>query len=158
MAGSSPAMTNLCAKLRPYRIRHRMRLQAAVGVPHHPHPFLRAFGAQLALEAKLVLDVEARPAEVDGRHHHYVVAEPRGFEKARLRARQRPAGEFKRLEHLEFGDAERVLEQRRGRGVEDFEITRIENDAGRVAVAPFDADRAGVADHARRLIPWRWKF
>ncbi len=62
-----------------------------------------------------------------------------------MRAHQRPAGEFVSLEHLELGDAERALEQRRGGGVENLEIARIEDDAGGIAVAPADAHGLPVA-------------
>ena len=40
--------------------------------------------------------------------------------------------------------AERGVEQRGGGGVEHREVARVEDDAGRVAIAPFDGHRAAV--------------
>src|ERR1035437_8868212 len=114
-----------------------MRLQAAVEIAHHPHPYLRALHAGLAVETQAVLDLEARAAEADFSLHRHVVAEMRGSEEARVCARQRIAGEVEGLEQLHLGHARRALEQRRSRGVENLEIARIVNMASRVAVAPF---------------------
>src|SRR5215467_2753133 len=58
------------------------------------------------------------------------------------------AGEIKSLQVVDLGHAQHALEQRGGRGIENLEIARIENDPGRIAVAPFDADRADVAEHS----------
>src|SRR5665213_535058 len=93
-----------------------------------------------------MLDLETAAAEFHAGLDGHVVAKARWLQKSRVRLHQRPAGEFQILEHLELGHPQRALEQRRGRGIEDFEITRIKNNAGRVAVAPFDAYRAGVAE------------
>ena len=59
-------------------------------------------------------------------------------------ADQRMSAEVVGLEILVLGHAERALDQRRGAGVEERQVARIVDDAGRVAVAPLDA-------HARVL-------
>ena len=63
-----------------------------------------------------------------------------GIEKAGVGVDQRMTGEIVSLEILMLGHAERALEQRRGRGVEKRQVARIKDDAGRVAVAPLDAN------------------
>src|ERR1700722_3251719 len=52
------------------------------------------------------------------------------------------------LEIVELGHADGALHQISGRGVEHGEIARIEHDAGGVAVAPFDAEGADIAEHS----------
>src|SRR6185437_1344940 len=125
-----------------------MRLNAAGRrIAHHPDPDLRTFDASLAVQAEPMLDLETGTPELDGGVDRHVVAETRGLEETRARFRQRVADKVESLEQLNFGHAHRALEQRRGRGIEDFEIARIENNAGGVAVAPFDAHRAAVCKH-----------
>ncbi len=51
------------------------------------------------------------------------------------------------LEILDLLHPGRALDQHGGRGVENREIARIVDDAGGVAVAPFDTDGTGVGQH-----------
>src|SRR5690242_3992847 len=126
-----------------------MRLQSPLRIAHDPDALLRAVDAGLSVVAQAVLDLETRFTEGDRTVDRHVVAEPGGSQKTRARAHQWKSGEVELLEHLELGDPERVLEHPRGRRIENVEIARIENDAGRVAVAPLDADlvRAGEGGH-----------
>src|SRR6202167_4736099 len=73
-----------------------------------------------------------------------VVAETGGQMKARLRRHHRIAGEIVVLEISDFVHAERALEKRGGRGIEYLAVTRIKDNARRVAVAPFDPGSGGV--------------
>src|ERR1700688_681985 len=115
-------------------------------IAHHPYARLRTLDARYAMKAEAVLDRKAGAAELDLRLHRHVVSEAGGLEKTRTGARQRITGEVESLEQLKLGQPQRALEQRRCRGVEDFEIAWIENDPGGVAVAPFYAHLAGVAE------------
>ena len=61
---------------------------------------------------------------------------------------QRVAGKIIGFEILMLGHRKRALDQRRGAGVEEFEIPGIENDSGRIAVAPLYAHPPGIDQHA----------
>src|SRR5581483_9366668 len=125
----------------------RLRLDAArIGrIAHRPDAFLAALDSQFAIERELVLDVKAGAAELDAGLDDDVVAKSRRLEKSCAGINHRVAGKRVMLEELVFGQAERALEQLRGRGIEDREIARIEDDTCRIAIAPFDAQRARVA-------------
>src|SRR5439155_1208173 len=116
-----------------------MRFEPAVGVTYNPDPFFRTLGAGLASETQPVFHIEAGVAERNFTFYEHVIAEARGFQEARTRTHEREAREFESLEHLKLGHAERALEEHRGRRIKYLEITRIKNNASRVAVAPFDA-------------------
>ena len=57
------------------------------------------------------------------------------------------SGEIVGLEVRDLVHSQRALDERGGAGIEDLEIARIEDDPGGIAVAPFDARRADVAEH-----------
>ena len=52
--------------------------------------------------------------------------------------------------HVVADHAKRALEQKRRRCIENFEIARIEDNPGRVAVSPFDPYRARTAECVHR--------
>ena len=68
-----------------------------------------------------------------------------------MRVDQRMPGEIIGLEIIDFSHPERALDERRGAGVEEGEIAGVIDDAGRVAIAPFDAHDTVVDEHA--LVP-----
>src|SRR5439155_5268645 len=121
---------------------------AAIRILEAPHPRLLTFDRELAGFEQSMLHVEARAAELGyAGFDHDVVAEPRRDQEPRADVDQREAGEFLALRQLELAHAERALEQHRGRIVENREIAREEHDSGRIAVAPLNANGAGVDQH-----------
>src|SRR5262245_25465434 len=97
-----------------------------------------------------MLDVEAGTTELYCASDGYVIPETSWLEEPRARAHERKAVKFEMLEHVEFGHAKRALEQKRCRCIEDLEIARIEDNSGRVAVAPFNPHLARVAECVHR--------
>ena len=97
-----------------------------------------------------MLDVEAGTTELYCASDGHVIPETSWLEESRARAHERKAVEIEVLEHVEFGHAERALEQKRRRCIEDLEIARIEDNPGRVAVAPFDPYLARIAECVHR--------
>src|SRR5215470_12198622 len=93
-----------------------------------------------------MLNIEAGSAEADCAFDHHVIAKPCRFQKARTRAHERKTAEFKIFEHLKLRHSKRTLEQHCSRGIENLEVTWIENDASGIAIAPFDAHLAGVGE------------
>src|SRR5215468_8317222 len=136
----------LCAKLLQHRLRNWVRFESAARVANYPDAFLRALHAGFTHELQPVLDLEAGATERDCAADRHVIAEARRFQKARTCADERKTAEFKILEHLILRHPERTLEQHCGRGIEYLEVTRIENDAGGIAIAPFDPHLASVAE------------
>src|ERR1051326_8132658 len=135
-------------EFRPDLLRHRHPFDAAGLVLERPHPGLPALDRELAGFEQPVLHVEARAAKFGhAGFDHEVVAEARRDEKSRADVDQRKSGEPLAVDQRELGDAERALEQRAGRIVEDREIAWEEHDSHRIAVAPLDADVAGIDQH-----------
>ncbi len=138
-----------------------LRAQAAraARVARHPAAGLVAFHRERAGERELVLDGEARTADPDERGLDLdIVAVARREQKTRLRRHRREPAETVLLVEGDFLHAKRPLDQEFGRVVEHGEIARIEDDAGGIAIAPFDADRTADAEHAgtgsRALTAW----
>jgi hypothetical protein len=71
-----------------------------------------------------------------------------------MRAYERETGEFQGPEHLKLGYAERGLEEMSGGGIKNLEIARIEDNAGRVAIAPFNPHCAGIGESGHRANPY----
>src|SRR5262249_21725187 len=128
---------------------NRQAFDPTVRVLEGPHPRLQAFDRELAGFEQSVLHVEARAAEFGhAGFDHDLVAEPRRDQEPRADIDQRKSGEFLALRQLELVQAERALEQHAGGIVEHGEIARKEHDAHGIAVAPLDADGAGIDQHS----------
>ena len=109
-------------------------------VAGYPHARLEAFDRERAGLGDPVLELEARSAAFHERGlDRHLVAEPRRLTEARSRFDQRMAGEVVGLEIVDLVHAEGALDENGRAGVENFEIARIEDDSGGVAIAPFDA-------------------
>jgi hypothetical protein len=95
-----------------------------------------------------MFDLDARFAQARdrGRDRH-PVAETVGHAENGAGFDDRMADEFEGSQIVEFIHADRGFHHLRRRGVEHREIARIEHDARGVAVAPFDAQMPGVAEH-----------
>src|SRR5215472_11539008 len=120
------------------------------GVTNSPDPGLEALHRERPAMGQAVLDLEARAAAADHRGlDRDLVAEPGRQQKSRPGLDQRVAGKFVDLEIVDLLHAQRPLEQYYRRNIEKLEVASKENDPGRVAVAPFDADFAGAGEHAR---------
>src|SRR5262249_28501238 len=130
-----------------------MRCKAPVRIAHHPYSFLRTFDARVAIETQLMLDVEAGTPELDRAFDCHVIPKASWFEESRARAHERKAVEVEMLEHVEFGHAKRMLEQKCRRCIEDVEVARVKDNAGGVAVAPLDPDLARIAECGHRVMP-----
>jgi len=90
-------------------------------------------------------DLEARAAEL-GYLRCVIddIAEPDRRDEARPDIDQRHGEDVEFRRQLVPGHTERGLEQRPGAGVEDLEESGVENDAGRIAIAPFDPELPAV--------------
>ena len=81
-----------------------------------------------------MLEFEARtPAGDDSGFDTNPVAETRRQQKSRTRLRHRMTQKIISLEIFDFFHADRALDEDCRRNIENFEIARIKNDAGRVA-------------------------
>src|SRR6516162_7881134 len=98
-----------------------------------------------------MLDVEARSAKfADERRNLDGVAELDRHEKAGTRVDQRDAGDVMEREQFRARHAERGFEQLPGAGIEKFEETAVEYDAGRIAGAPLDRETPAVDKSGHR--------
>src|SRR6266851_2012707 len=116
----------------------------------HPHPRLEALHRERCVLGEAVTHLEARAADL--RHRGLdrdVVAKPGRNEEAAMRIDQRMPGEIIGFEIIALDHAERALDERRGAGVEECEIARVEDNAAGIAIAPFDAHRTRVDEHSR---------
>src|SRR5271157_1346713 len=132
------------------RRRNGLRLDAPgiAGIADDPDPGFEAFDRERAVMGQTMLDLEARAAAADHRGlDRDLVAEPGRQPKARPGLDQRVAGKIVSLQVFDLLHAESALDQHRGRDVEHVEIAGKENDAGRVAVAPFNPGFAGAGKH-----------
>src|ERR687886_3100159 len=77
-----------------------------------------------------------------------LVAIGAGHAEGGARVHQRNADDAVALHHRGLGHAEGAREQARGGGVEPFEVTRVEYDAGGIAVTPLDNSLARIGEHA----------
>src|SRR5690242_9788227 len=122
-------------------------LFGVVLVARRPDAGFRALHGQFAVNRKTVFDVEAGAAELaHPRGHLDGVAELNGLEKIDAGIDQGDADDAERICQLMRLHAERGLEHAPGAGVEDLEETAVEHDAGRIALAPFDAQRAAIGE------------
>src|SRR5580704_18315358 len=135
------------------------------GIADYPDPGLGALDRQRLPMDQAMLELETRPADIDELgFDRNLVAEPRRQPEFCPRLRQRMPHKVIGLQILDLLHAERAFEQHRGRDVEKVEIAHVENNAGRVAVAPFYSGFADVAEHEmrrqrtddRRRIEGRW--
>src|ERR1700727_1355905 len=103
-----------------------------------------------------MLDVETRTAELShpgGELDN--IAEPRRRQKARAGIDQRYAHDAESRAELVRLHAERRLEQGPGAPIEKFEEPAVEDDAGRVAMAPFDHELPSVDETGHCFGRWR---
>ena len=104
-----------------------------------------------AVHQQLMLDVETRTAELgQPRRQLDDIAEPRWSQKARAGIDQRYAHDAVGRAELVRLHAERRLEQGPGAPIEEFEEPAVEDDAGRVAMAPFDHELPSVDEIVHR--------
>src|SRR5271155_2719070 len=99
-----------------------------------------------------MLDVETRAAERnDLRRQLHRIAEARRRDEARAGVDQRQAEDAERRGKLGRLHAEGFFKKRPGAPIEEFEKVAVEDDAGRVALAPFDGEMppADEIGHAR---------
>ena len=93
-----------------------------------------------------MFDIEARRAERDLAGDVHIVTVTRRLQETCARAYQGKAGEFKTFGILILVIPSARSNKLRRRCIEDLEITRIENNPGRIAIAPFDPHSAGVGE------------
>jgi hypothetical protein len=92
------------------------------------------------------------PDRDDSRFDRNQVAEAHGSMEAGPGLDQRKAGEVGPLQEIAFRQAY-GLEDERGLRIEPFEESRVENDAGGVAVAPLDSPFPSRNDHHPPPVP-----
>src|SRR5580692_5328298 len=103
-----------------------------------------------------MLDVEARTAELaHPRRELDDVAEPRRSEKARAGVDQGYAHDAVGRAEVVRLHAERRFEQGPGAPIEELEKPAVEDDPGRIAMAPFDGELAPVEEAGHRPISTR---
>src|SRR5262245_33134438 len=100
-----------------------------------------------------MLDIETGTPERDRAFDCHVIPKASWPEESRPRAHERKAVEVEMLEHIEFGHAKRALEQKCRRCIEDFEVARVKDNPGWIAVAPLDPDLALIAECGHRVMP-----
>src|SRR3984957_4450267 len=127
------------------RYRLRFDLRRIDRIARRPDACLLALDRERAVHQELMLDVETRTAELahPGRQLDDV-AEPRRSQKARAGIDQGYAHDAEGRAELVRLHAERRLEQGPGAPIEEFEEPAVEDDAGRVAMAPFDHELPSV--------------
>ena len=105
-------------------------------MPSDPNSCLETFGRERACLGQTMLKHEARmPAGDNGGFDGDLVAETRRQQKSRARFRHGMTQKIVSLEIFDLLHADRALDENRRRNIEDFEIARIKDDAGGVAVA-----------------------
>lgn len=124
-------------------------------VARRPDARFLALDRERTMHQELMLDIKTRTTELahPGRELDDV-AESRRSEKARAGIDQRYAHDAEGRAELVRLHAERRLEQGPRAPVEEFEETAVEDDAGRVAMAPFDHELPSVDETGHRVI-WR---
>ncbi len=122
----------------------------SAGIGSDKNARLEAFDRQFAGLDQAMLDLDARFAERgDGGLDRHFVAEAVGHAEDGAGFHDRMADEFEGLEVIEFAHPDRGFHHFGGGRVEHREIARVKHDAGGVAVAPFDAEMPGVAEHSK---------
>src|SRR5580698_10785258 len=140
----------LLLETRQHRGRDRLRHYArwVVRLTDRPQAGLKTFDRQRARFGDPVFELQARLAARDERClDRDFVAEPGRLAKTRPGLDHRVSREVVSFQIVDFVHAERTLDQNRRRGIENLEIARIEDDAGGIAIAPFNPDVADVAEH-----------
>ena len=111
------------------------------GIARRPHASLATLHRKLAAHAELMIDIEARSAKrAHLRGELDRIAETRGRKKARAGVHQRNAEDVERASKIGRLYTERCLEQDPSAPVEEFEEPAVEDDAGGVAMRPFDGE------------------
>src|SRR5262245_56778687 len=100
-----------------------------------------------------MLDIETGTPERDRAFDCHAIPKASWPEESRRRAHERKAVEVEMLEHIEFGHAKRALEQKCRRCIEDFEVARVKDNPGWIAVAPLDPDLALIAECGHCVMP-----
>src|SRR5215467_15013249 len=130
-------------------VRDRLAPDAPVGIAARPHPGLAALDRKLASKSDAVRHVEARAPELaDLGGDLDVVAELDRDMEAGLRIDQRDPDDVVGGEQVLARHSQHALEHLPGGPVEILEESAVENDAGGVAMAPFDP-QALVVDEVR---------
>src|ERR1700722_15293330 len=127
------------------RYRLRFDFRRIDRVSRGPDARLLALDRERAVHQKLMLDVETRTAELahPGRQLDDV-AEPRRSQKARAGVDQGYAHDAVGRAELVRLYAERSLKEGPRAPIEEFEEPAVEDDAGRVAMTPFDHELPSV--------------
>src|SRR5271165_7634119 len=129
-------------------------LLRVVRVPHRPDAGLKAFHRKFAAVRQPMLNFKTRfPDRDDSRFDRNQVADAHGSKEAGPGLDQRKAGEIGPLQEIAFREAY-GLEDERSLRIEPFEESRVENDAGGVAVAPLDSPLPSRNDH--HPLPGSW--
>src|ERR1700678_2193385 len=140
----------LLLETRQHRGRDRLRHYArwVVRLTDRPQAGLKTFDRQRARFGDPVFELQARLAARDERClDRDFVAEPRRLAKTRPGLDHRMSRKTVNFQIVDLVHAERSLDQNRRRCIENLEIARIEDDAGGIAIAPFNPDVADVAEH-----------
>src|ERR1700733_6091670 len=139
-------------KFRHDFLRHRRRLQAGgiVGVMPDQHPRLERLDRKLLTLIDLVGHLETRSLEtLDPAFDRDPIAVGRGNIEFRPRVDHGNADQAVFPDDILLGEAGR-LEHDRGRVVEHFEIARVIDDIGGVAIAPLDLHVPAMNEHSSR--------
>jgi len=123
------------------RDRLRFHLGRIGRIRRGPHPRLAALDRHGAGDEQPVLDIETRTAEfADLRGHLDDIAETGRRQKAGARVDQRNPDDAEGCRQVRRLNPERGFEQRPGAPIEEFKKAGIEDDAGGVALSPFDRE------------------
>src|ERR1700688_828968 len=135
------------------RYRLRFDFRRIGGVARRPDASLLALDRERAVHQELMLDVETRTAELahPGRQLDDV-AEPRRSQKARAGIDQGYAHDAVGRAELVRLHAKRRLKKGPRAPIEEFEEPAVEDDAGWVAMAPFDHELPSVDETGHRVV------
>src|SRR5580700_6792833 len=134
-----------------YRLRFDFRRIG--GVARRPDAGLLALDRERTVHQQLMLDVETRTAELAHSGCQLDdVAEPRRREKARAGIDQGDAHDAEGRAELVRLHAECRLEEGPRAPIEELEEPAVEDDAGRVAMAPFDHELPSVDETGHRVV------
>src|SRR5262249_54801809 len=123
----------------------------------YPDPLLEALDREFIPPHQAVMDLEAAAAPLRNRRQDdHVVAEFRRNPKTRAHVDHRKPGDLEGLQQLRLAIAE-CLEHPDRADIEVLEVAREIDDAGGVAVTPFDADLAADGEHGFRLARSAWR-
>ena len=141
-----PEGASAAVQFSPHVFRHRLRLEPPVLVAHRPDSFFVGLDRQFPPLNSLWSISKLIARQRHARYDFDLLAELRGAQKIRARIDQRNAGDAIGAATYRLLHAKRGSQQQRRRPVEKFEEARIEDDAGGVAMTPFDRQFArGIA-------------